>query len=123
MNGISPKNRYSEDDGNISANTNLSHSQVHADTIKPNLDERTEPTHLKSEDEEPCNKCGRSEIPTQIEYMPQGIADGPKKQHKDSNSPEGITEKMDCLKTRIDYSEIRLDIIEKTLFSSQKSNQ
>ena len=122
INKTSPNHRYAENDENISANTNLPRPQIRTDSVKPNVDDSTERGHSKSEDEEPCDKCGRREIPIQIEYMPNRIVHSAKRGNKESNPPESKNKQVDCLKTRMDYSDIRLEIIEKALFSSNKLN-
>ena len=113
VNKISPSSRYSENDFNSSANTALSDTNIESNVIASN----PEPAQLKSEEEERCDKCGRSEIPVSIQYQSQESNNSPIKVKKDS---KGLKKELDGLKTRMDYFDIRFGCIEKAIFSKKE---
>ena len=117
MNRISPKSRYSENNLNSSDGNDLYDSQINTDVTTPNLDQSTEPTQLKSEEGESCDKCGRREIPIQIKYDSHEPTDSPKRKNKNAT---GLKKEMEDLKTRMEYFEIRFGCIEKALFSKKE---
>ena len=110
MHRISPETRCSENDFNASKNVDSSHSQNNGDVMS------TEPDQSTPEKEESCDKCGRIEIPIQIEYQAGEPENIPKRENKDSKS---LKKEMDGLKTRLDYFDKRFRCIEKALFSNK----
>ena len=86
FNRISPGSRYAENDSNNSANADLSHLQINAEAMTSKPNDTTAPNELKSEKQKSCDKCGRSEIPNQIEYQSQEPENSPKREYKDGKS-------------------------------------
>ena len=82
--------RHSENNPNISTTTNLDHSQKQNHIALENVDQSIKPAHLKLDERETFNKCGRSKIPVRIKDGSSKISVIPMNETETFLSPKDV---------------------------------